>query len=184
MASMIPKGAITILEPTVGNGNLFLAARKELDARFGDRFGGNSIVECPGDFFLLNPEKKFDCVIMNPPFSTKSAILTNAPTELHGTGMLIGYYILAECMKRSPSIIALMPWFTIIDSDVRLRIMKSFGLISVTALPRKTFGYARIQTMILQLQRGYTGPTEFKTFNFKDNIVEKKTKIEKELLNL
>ncbi len=181
MASLIPKGSWIILEPTKGNGNLYSAIRRESEKRFPMM---QFDITAPEDFFLLDKARGFDCVVMNPPFSTKSAILTNAPVELHGTGMLIGYHILAECMKKAPSIIALMPWFTIIDSDVRLRILKSFGLISVTALPRKTFGYARIQTMILQLQRGYTGPTEFRTFNFKDNIVEKKTKIEKELLNL
>jgi hypothetical protein len=72
-------------------------------------------------------------------------------------------------MKKSNNVIALMPWFTISDSDVRLRFLKSYGLISLTALPRKTFQYARIQTCILQLQKGYTGETIFKVF---DHITE------------
>jgi hypothetical protein len=57
------------------------------------------------------------------------------------------------------------------DSDVRLRFIKKWGLISVTSLPRKTFKYARIQTMVLHLQKGYQGPTEFIVYDLlkKDN---------------
>lgn len=106
--------------------------------------------------------KRFDCIIMNPPFSSKSANLTNAPANINLEGMRVGYYILDQCMEMSDNIIALMPWFTISDSDVRLRKLKEFGLISVTPLPRKTFAYARIQTVVIQLQHGYTGNTEFK----------------------
>lgn len=174
MASLIPQGSWSILEPTRGNGNLYQAISKEITGRYKT---DQLVLTAPDDFFLLNPSYNFHCVVMNPPFSTKSAILTHAPLELHGTGMLIGYHILSECMNKAPSIIALMPWFTIIDSDVRLRKLRAFGLISVTALPRKTFGYARIQTMILELRRGYSGPTEFKTFNFKENVVEAKAQL-------
>ncbi len=79
--------------------------------------------------------------------------------------MEVAYKVLGQLMSMSDNIIALMPWFTISDSDVRLRSIKQFGLISVTALPRKTFQYARIQTMVLQMQRGYKGQTEFKVFD-------------------
>jgi hypothetical protein len=74
--------------------------------------------------------------------------------------------MLNECMKMSDNIIALMPWFTISDSDVRLRFLKSYGIKSLTALPRKTFQYARIQTVIIELQKGYQDETVFKTFHF------------------
>jgi len=69
-------------------------------------------------------------------------------------------------MKKSNNVIALMPWFTISDSDVRLRFLKNYGLKSLTALPRKTFQYARIQTVIIELQKGYDKETIFKTFQF------------------
>lgn len=156
MAGMIPLSAKTILEPTAGRGNLLTATTA--------RFHG-TICEIkiffPDDFFLLEM-KRFDCIIMNPPFSSKSANLTNAPANINLEGMRVGYYILDQCMEMSDNIIALMPWFTISDSDVRLRKLKEFGLISVTPLPRKTFAYARIQTVVIQLQHGYTGNTEFK----------------------
>lgn len=80
------------------------------------------------------------------------------------SGMRLGYLILKECMSRSNIIIALMPWFTISDSDVRLRYLKKYGLRSVTALPRRTFQYARIQTVVLHLEKSYKGDTLFKVF--------------------
>ncbi|MNL79039.1 hypothetical protein D3C87_2055590 [compost metagenome] len=69
-------------------------------------------------------------------------------------------------MKKSDNIIALMPWYTISDSDVRMRFLKDFGIKSLTALPRKTFQYARIQTVIIELEKGYTDETIFRTFRF------------------
>lgn len=151
MTSLIPAGARTILEPTPGIGNIVA----ELNGYH---------VTAPEDFFLL-PSQKFDCVVMNPPFSSKFMNLENAPTGNDFKGMRMGYYCLAECMKMSNNVIDLMPWFTISDSDVRLRYLKNYGLISVTALPRKTFQYARIQTCIFQLQKGYTGETIFKVYD-------------------
>ena len=58
------------------------------------------------------------------------------------------------------------------DSDVRLRYLKNYGLKSITALPRKTFQYARIQTVVLELDRDYKGDTIFKTlYNEKNNSI-------------
>ena len=148
MVSMIPKGAKTILEPSPGVGNIV----SKLD---------DFQVTAPEDFFLLD-KKEFDCVVMNPPFSSKYAITDNAPEEINAMGMRLGYYFLTECMKMSNNVIALMPWFTISDSDVRLRLIMEYGLKSLTALPRKTFQYARIQTCVFELEKGYQGDTIFK----------------------
>lgn len=151
MASLIPEGAQTVLEPTPGKGNIV------------DQISAYDVT-APLDFFLLD-KNRFDCIIMNPPFAAKYANMKNAPAEIKQSGMKLGYYVLFECMKMSKHIIALMPWFTITDSDVRLRFIKEFGLRSVTALPRKTFEYARIQTCVLELEKGFTGKTEFKVFD-------------------
>jgi type I restriction-modification system DNA methylase subunit len=118
-------------------------------------------------------ESRFDAIVMNPPFSKKYTILDNAPKHLEHSGMRMGYYILTKCMEMSDNIIALMPWFTLSDSDVRLRYLRSFGIKSITALPRKTFEYARIQTCVIELQKGYQGPVEFKIFDFKDQRYER-----------
>ena len=159
MAAMIPDEAITIMEPTIGSGNLLKAVTKHLIKTKRTEFK----IQFPDDFFLLE-KQKFDCIIMNPPFSSKSANLANAPKNENLKGMRVGYFILNQCMGMSDNIIALMPWFTLSDSDVRLRLLKDFGLKSITLLPRKTFDYARIQTVIIQLQKGYNGITEFKVF--------------------
>lgn len=152
MASLIPPGTKTILEPTPGEGNI-LRQLKGYD------------VTAPKDFFLLK-RSRFDCVIMNPPFSAKYAFLNNAPPEVHSHGMRLGYFIFLECLRMSNNVIALMPWFTISDSDVRLRYLKRYGLKSITALPRKTFQYARIQTVVLEMEKGYQGESTFRIFSF------------------
>ncbi len=152
MVDMIPTGAKKVLEPTPGIGNIVgvLKARDKYD------------IYAPEDWFLLE-NSKYDCIVMNPPFSAKYANLTNAPEDYTKHGMRLGYHILQECMEMSNSVIALMPWFTVSDSDVRLRFLKSWGIKSITALPRKTFQYARIQTCVLEMQKGYTGDSLFKT---------------------
>lgn len=69
-------------------------------------------------------------------------------------------------MEMSDNVIALMPWYTISDSDVRMRYLKDYGIKSLTALPRKTFQYARIQTVIIELEKGYRAETIFRTYRF------------------
>jgi len=148
MVSLIPEGVRSVLEPTPGKGNI---------VKLLDRYE----VTAADNFFTTDRSVKYDCVVMNPPFSSRFAF---GVPENFPKGMRLGYHILTTCMGMSDNIIALMPYFTISDSDVRLRFLKSFGMISVTALPRKTFEYARIQTVVLQLRNGYKGPTEFKLF--------------------
>lgn len=156
MVDMVPELAKTILEPTPGLGNIVnvLYSKNKYDITAAD------------DFFLLDEKSKFDCIVMNPPFSSKSAFMDNAPSGTEVTGMKLGYYILKKCMKMSNNVIALMPWYTISDSDVRMKYLKTYGIKSLTALPRKTFQYARIQTVIIELEKGYQYDTIFKTFNF------------------
>lgn len=152
MASLIPEGVVSILEPTPGIGNLIAAVE--------ERFN-NVNITAPDDFFLLKKQPKFDVIIMNPPFTAKSADLTNAPDDVKCIGMRLGYYILTECMKLSNEVIALMPWFTISDSDIRLKALVEYGIKAIIPLPRKTFRYARIQTVIIHLVKGYRGETRF-----------------------
>jgi type I restriction-modification system DNA methylase subunit len=152
MASLIPNNVKTILEPTPGIGNIVKSIKNK----------GPYDITAADDFFKLDTLEKYDCIVMNPPFSSKYAF--GVPESFQGKGMRLGYYILTECMKMSDHIIALMPWFTLSDSDIRLRFLKSFGIKSLTSLPRKTFNYARIQTVVIELDKGYTGNTIFKVF--------------------
>jgi type I restriction-modification system DNA methylase subunit len=158
MADLVKPQAQTVLEPTPGAGQLVKALIKK-----------GFQVTAPSDFFALEKTAihhkfTFDAICMNPPFSAKSAF--NLPANLQG--MRVGYCILKKCMQMTDNIVALMPWFTLTDSDVRTRDIYSFGLRSITSLPRATFGYSRIQTCILQMERGYKGPTEFKIYEFEN----------------
>lgn len=151
MVSLLPPGINTVLEPTPGIGNIVKAL-------------AGYQVTAADDFFLID-NKRFDAIVMNPPFNSKYAKMENAPPGYNSNGMKLGYQILYDCLQMSDCVIALMPWFTISDSDVRLRSIKKWGLKSVTALPRKTFQYARIQTVILEMQKGWDLPTEFKVMD-------------------
>lgn len=151
MISLIPEYIDDVLEPTPGLGNITNALCKK-----------GFTVTAADDYFLLK-KRRFGAIIGNPPFSAKSADLTNAPLGFPIKGMQVGYEILKGCMEMSDILIMLVPWFTISDSDVRMRFIKDFGLISVTPLPRKTFDYARIQTVVLYMQKGYKGETIFDT---------------------
>ena len=156
MASLVPSWAHHILEPTPGLGNIITALEEK----------GQFKITAAEDFFLLDKKDRFDCIVMNPPFSSKSAYTENAPEGAEVLGMKLGYFILKQCMEMSDRIIALMPWYTISDSDIRMRHLRDFGIKSLTPLPRKTFQYARIQTVIIELKKGHTDPTKFHTHKF------------------
>lgn len=156
MASLVPAAAQRLLEPTPGDGNLVAALRKLERQKLS--------IAC--DFFLIPCDERFDCIVMNPPFSSKSGFLQKAPPDIDLKGMKLGYYILNRCLEMSDSVIALMPWYTLTDSDVRMRRLQEYGIKSITALPRKTFQYSRIQTLILEMRKGWKGKTSFDTFDF------------------
>jgi type I restriction-modification system DNA methylase subunit len=134
MASFLPKNAGKILEPTAGKGRLVEALKP-----YGD-------VITPNDFYELE-KQSFDWIVMNPPF----------------TPMSQGYKILYSCMEMSDNIIALMPYLCIINGEKRTQDIMDYGLKSITHLPRSTFKGSRVQTCILEMQRGYKGQTIFKT---------------------
>ena len=152
MISMIPDRVTTILDPTPGKGNLI----KLLNDRF--------IITAPDNFFEWN-QQKVDCVIMNPPFTANDTNFNNAPEYVKKlTGSKIVHYFLFQMMNISENIIAIVPWYTIINSKKRTNYIKNFGMISVTNLPRSVFKRSLIQTCVLQLKKGYQGETIFKQY--------------------
>ncbi len=155
MVGLIPPFLRTILEPTPGQGNIVKELKKPIR---------NYKITAPKNYFDLDKNLRFDCIVMNPPFSVKYCFGQPAGYEKHG--MRLGYHMILECMTMSDNLVILTPWFTIVDSDVRMRHFKAFGLRSITALPRKTFQYSRIQTMVMCLEKGFKGDTIFNTFNF------------------
>ena len=133
MSSFLPENAGNILEPTPGKGNLVNSLLKK----------GN--VVAPDNFNDVDGEN-FDWIVMNPPF----------------TPMKQGYDILYKCMEMSDNIIALMPYLTIINGERRTNDIINWGLKSITHLPRSVFKGSRVQTCILEMQKGYKGDTVFK----------------------
>lgn len=132
MIKLIPPTALYILEPTPGAGNLVKVLRE-------NHFN----VTTPIDFW--SGGGFFDVVVMNPPFSP----------------MQVGYRILYRCMEMTETIIAIMPWLTLINSERRTRDIMTWGLKSITHLPRKAFPGARVQCCILNMRKGYDGQTDF-----------------------
>jgi len=132
MAGILPSNCKNILEPTPGQGNL-VKALKKYDLN----------VTASEDFWKV--EGRFDAIVMNPPF----------------TPMDTGYKILYKCMEMSDVIIALMPWLTMINSEKRTKLIMDYGLVSITHLPRNVFKGSRVQTCILNMQKGYKDETMF-----------------------
>lgn len=141
---------VEVLEPTAGKGNIVAALR-----------ASDFDVYAPENFWLME-KRRFAACVMNPPFSRKFANMFGAPAHLHKHGMKVGYYILEECMEMTDEVVALMPWFLLSDSDVRSRKLERFGIVGLHALPRSTFGYVRIQTVIVHLRRGWGEDIKFK----------------------
>ncbi len=154
MVSLLPDWAQDVLEPTPGIGNI----RNEI-------IKSGRMVTAPDNYFDLDPKEKFQAVVMNPPFAHKFTNMEGAPITVAKAGMRMGYWFLTDCMRRSDHVVALMPWFTISDSDVRMRALKRWGIRSITALPRKTFQFARIQTMVIYLEHGFKGETGFYAYD-------------------
>lgn len=149
MQSLIPIGTKTLLEPTPGIGNLIYG------------LNGKYEITAAIDFFRLEREK-YDCVIMNPPFTSNEAILDRAPREVKKlTGSKIGTWFLYEMLTWSDNVIALMPWYTVINSEKRTQKLIDFGLISIANLSRRWFN-TRVQPCVLQLKKGWNKQTVFK----------------------
>lgn len=107
-ASLLPGWVLTVLEPTPGMGsNVKVLTEKGYD------------VTAPVDYWQLDKTLRFDAVVANLPFSSKTFF--NCPPEYAGKGMLVAYEQMKVLMGMSDYLVLLMPWFTISDSDVRLR---------------------------------------------------------------
>jgi type I restriction-modification system DNA methylase subunit len=133
MGSFLPERVGTILEPTPGKGNLVKILEK------------HGTVIAPNDFKEVSGQR-FDWIVMNPPF----------------TPMKQGYEILYKCMGMSDNIVALMPYLTIINGEKRTKDIMTWGLKSITHLPRSTFKGSRVQTCILHMEKGYSNQTIFR----------------------
>lgn len=130
MIELIPDGVKTVLEPTPGKGYM---VKKLTEV-------GYNVTATP-HFEELHPQSRFDAVVMNPPFFKG-----------------VENKMLLQCMEMAPIVIALVPWYTLINSEPRTKKLRDFGLRSITHLPRRIFSGIRVQTCILQLDRSYADP--------------------------
>lgn len=110
-----------------------------------DEMGFKEIV-VPGVY-----ERIWSFVIVNTPYEIRVFSSINVSTDV------------SNCMEMSDNIIALMPYLCIINGEKRTQDIMDYGLKSITHLPRSTFKGSRVQTCILEMQRGYKGQTIFKT---------------------
>ena len=131
MVSLVDGSPKRILEPTPGKGNLVAAIRR--------KFPLAEISTVQTDFISYVPDIHFDCVIANPPFSPMS----------------LGFFFLLRFFDFSTNVIALMPWFILINSKKRTRILKDRGLCQIIHLPRSVFPKSRVQTCIMKFVEGY-----------------------------
>lgn len=138
MARLIPLTTNTILEPTPGIGMLVAELRQR-----GPVYAPNRYEDIPAGY-------RCGYCAMNPPF----------------TPMAEGFRYLQGVMGMCDHIVALLPWFIIINSERRLKIIQDFGLEQVISIPRKTFPGPRIQCCILVLKKGYADDTLFKSFTW------------------
>ena len=82
-----------ILEPCIGNGNIAKAINKFYDGKCNitgidivDRGYPDTIIQ---DYLSWNTDKKFDCIITNPPFSLGKEFVEKSMTLLNDDGQLI-----------------------------------------------------------------------------------------------
>lgn len=125
-----------ILEPTPWDGNLIRSIEKHHP---------NAKIIAPSGDFLKMDICTVDVVIANPPF----------------TPMTLGYKMLDRFFEFSGTVIVLMPWLTIINSEKRLDRLKKHGLREIIHLPRSVFKGSRVQTCILMFTKGYHGDILF-----------------------
>src|SRR5471030_2375118 len=92
LASMVPRSVKLVLEPMPGDGFLVQAlVARDLE-----------VETPPGDFWTFQQDMtlRFDAVVMNPAFSP----------------VAVGINALARCLKMSDTVIAVLPWLTILNS--------------------------------------------------------------------
>lgn len=157
VVGLLPDSVRTVLEPFPGIGNMVTALKK------GERFQ----IDAPENYFALEP-KRYDAIVMNPPFSETT--FENLPESLRGSGMRAGYAVFFECLQKTDICLAIMPTFVMLDSDKRMRNMLDFGMKSVTFLPRRTFGFIRVQTAVFEMVKGWHSSREFRYYDYKRSM--------------
>lgn len=126
----------SILEPHPGAGNLVDALKKWYD---------ESKIKTYRSFEAIPKTKRFDAIVMNPPFDNT------------------GWIHLQHCLTKSKNIICLLPWSLLLNSENTINILLKFGLKRIIHLPRNSFTN-RVQCCIVVLKKGYQGETRYSLY--------------------
>lgn len=182
-----------VFDPAYGDGALLLAAD-----RIAQKQPINSFIELYGcdkapvngllqkipasqlvkeNFFRYKPEKKFDVILMNPPYvrhhlMSESAWslyqkATNKILQLNSYSDLWAYFLIkaTQHLKKSGSIGAILPW-SFLQAEyaqmVRVWLANNFGRIKVLALGASYFDAASERVLLLWLEDYGTSAKEIR----------------------
>jgi hypothetical protein len=85
---------------------------------------------------------------MNPPFGKVGG----------GTLQRSEWEITKALMTRPVPIVALVPWFMLVNSSNRFRMLTEYGMDLVVNMPRNIFPRVRVQTCVVRLIPGAKPP--------------------------
>jgi hypothetical protein len=133
---------IRVLEPTPGEG----AMLSHLKVKFA-LWDGIVYKAAKGDFFDM-PVQKVDVAFVNPPFTPTKYMME----------------IMGRVFSFEPKVVvAVMPWLALVNSTRRMQNFIDKGMSKVIALPRRAFSGGRVQTCIVVIREGHTGPVVLET---------------------
>jgi len=183
----------SIFDPAYGDGALLLAAdkvsREEGFHPFVQLYGCdkapvNSLLQkisasqlVKENFFRYTPEKKFDLVLMNPPYVRHHLMSESAWSlyqkatreilQLNSYSDLWAYFLIkaTQHLKKSASIGAILPWSFLqaeYAQSVRVWLAGNFGRIKVLALGSNYFDAASERVLLLWLENYGTSVEEIR----------------------
>jgi predicted RNA methylase len=177
---------IAVLDPACGNGALLWAAAATCHELSGATRGKLSLYGCDkfkpealsqqgvrmnftkSDFFKYRPEKKFDLILMNPPFVASRRMAKTTRSRLHkkfsraydlsSTSDMWVYFLIksAEHLSKGGSIAAILPW-SFLQADyacnVRKWVSDHFGLVRTLVLRGDRFVNTKKRVLMLWLEK-------------------------------